>query len=30
MTRAMEVISEEERTQLCDVLTRIDDHMQKS
>ena len=29
MTRAMEVVSEQERTQLCDVLTRIDNHMQK-
>lgn len=30
MARAMEVVSEEERTQLCDVLTRIDNHMQKT
>lgn len=28
MTRAMEVVSTEERSQLCEVLTRIDNHMQ--
>lgn len=28
MTHALEVVAEDERTQLCDVLTRMDNHMQ--
>ncbi|OXR49165.1 MULTISPECIES: MarR family winged helix-turn-helix transcriptional regulator [unclassified Pusillimonas] len=30
MTRALEVVSNEERSQLCDVLIRMDNHMQET